>query len=110
MESISQSYQNINNPSRLTAAFSCLKLIQFILTNLLTIVRYSLNMTLLKRNNALLIGDREMAKSINTQENRDLILDTIESHGVNLSEFSEEQKVEIIKTYAAMLYSEGLVK
>lgn len=51
-----------------------------------------------------------MAKSINTQENRDLILDTIESHGVNLSEFSEEQKVEIIKTYAAMLYSEGLVK
>lgn len=51
-----------------------------------------------------------MANSINTQTNRAVILDTIEAHGVNLSEFNEEQKVEIIKAYAAFCYSEGLIK
>lgn len=51
-----------------------------------------------------------MANSINTQENRNTILNTIESHGIDLSEFTEEQKVEIIKTYAALCYSEGFIK
>ena len=45
--------------------------------------------------------------NLNTQANRDTILNRIEKDGVNLSEFNEAQKVEIIKTYAAVLLSEG---
>jgi hypothetical protein len=51
-----------------------------------------------------------MRNPINTQANRNAILDTIESHGINLAEFTEEQKVEIIKSYAALCYSDGLIK
>lgn len=51
-----------------------------------------------------------MANPINTQENRNIIQDKIKSHGINLSEFAEEQKIEIIKAYAALCYSDGLIK
>ena len=51
-----------------------------------------------------------MKSSINTQANRNLILDTIENYGIRLSDFNEEQKIEIIKAYAAMLYDDGLIK
>ena len=44
--------------------------------------------------------------NLNTQANRTAILNRIEKDGVNLSEFNESQKVEIIKTYAAVLLSE----
>lgn len=52
----------------------------------------------------------KMKSSINTQANRNLILDTIENYGIRLSDFNEEQKIEIIKAYAAMLYDDGLIK
>ena len=46
---------------------------------------------------------------LNTQANRATILDRIEKDGVNLSEFNKEQKVELIKTYAAVCLNEGLI-
>jgi hypothetical protein len=46
---------------------------------------------------------------LNTQANRNIILDRIEKDGVSLSDFTKEQKVGIIKTYAALCLSEGLI-
>ena len=47
--------------------------------------------------------------NLNTQANRTVILDRIEKDGVNLSEFNKEQKVELIKTYAAVCLNEGII-
>ena len=47
--------------------------------------------------------------ALNTQANRNIILDRIEKDGVSLKEFNKEQKVKIIKTYAAVCISEGLM-
>ena len=47
--------------------------------------------------------------NLNTQANRTTILDRIEKDGVNLSEFNKEQKIELIKTYAAVCLNEGLI-
>lgn len=42
-------------------------------------------------------------KTKNTQEIRNEILNKIRSDGVNLSEFSDSQQADIIKTYAAVV-------
>ena len=47
--------------------------------------------------------------NLNTQANRDMILNRIEKDGVSLSEFNKEQKIELIKTYAAVCLNEGLI-
>ena len=47
--------------------------------------------------------------NLNTQANRATILNRIEKDGVNLSEFNEAQKVDLIKTYAAVCLNEGLI-
>lgn len=46
---------------------------------------------------------------LNTQSNRAVILDRIEKDGVKLSEFSKDQKMEIIKIYSAVCLNEGLI-
>ena len=47
--------------------------------------------------------------NLNTQANRTTILNRIEKDGVNLSEFNEAQKIELIKTYSAVCLNEGLI-
>ena len=47
--------------------------------------------------------------NLNTQANRDTILSRIEKDGVSLSDFNKEQKIELIKTYAAVCLNEGLI-
>ncbi len=42
----------------------------------------------------------------NTKDFRGMVLDRIEADGVRLKEFTKDQKVKIIKTYAAVLFSE----
>ena len=44
-----------------------------------------------------------MSKIENTKELRAEILDKIEQDGVSLGEFSESQKIRIIKLYAALV-------
>jgi len=46
---------------------------------------------------------------MNTAANREIILNRIKKDGVKLGEFTKEQKVEIIKTYAAVCMVEGLI-
>tara|TARA_R110002124_G_scaffold116164_1_gene272448 strand:- start:1376 stop:1525 length:150 start_codon:yes stop_codon:yes gene_type:complete len=47
--------------------------------------------------------------NLNTQENRDTILNRIEKDEVKLSEFNKNQKIELIKTYTAVCLNEGLI-
>ena len=47
--------------------------------------------------------------NLNTQANRDTILNRIEKDGVKLSGFNKNQKIELIKTYAAVCLNEGLI-
>lgn len=46
---------------------------------------------------------------LNNKENREVILNRIEKDGVKLSEFGKAQKIEIIKTYAAVCLIENLI-
>ena len=50
---------------------------------------------------------RNIMTNLNTQANRDVILNRIEKDGVNLKEFSKDQKIKIIKTYAAVCLRDG---
>jgi hypothetical protein len=45
--------------------------------------------------------------NLNTKANRAAILNRIEKDGVSLKEFSKDQKIEIIKTYAAVCLRDG---
>ena len=47
--------------------------------------------------------------NLNTQANRTAILNRIEKDGVNLSEFNEDQKIQLIKVYAATCLNEGII-
>ena len=52
--------------------------------------------------------DNEMT-NLNTKANRNTILNRIEKDGVNLSEFNEDQKIQLIKVYAATCLNEGII-
>ena len=47
--------------------------------------------------------------NLNTQASRTAILNRIEKDGVNLSEFNKDQKIQLIKVYAATCLNEGLI-
>ena len=47
--------------------------------------------------------------NLNTQANRTAILDRIEKDGVRLSDFNKEQKIKIVKQYAVVCLSEGII-
>lgn len=53
--------------------------------------------------------NEKLMNNLNTKENRVTILNRIALDGVNLSEFSEDQSKEIIKTYAAVCINEELI-
>ena len=49
----------------------------------------------------------EIMINLNTKANRVAILNRMEKDGVSLKEFSKDQKIEIIKTYAAVCLRDG---
>tara|TARA_R110000850_G_scaffold149536_2_gene271923 strand:- start:965 stop:1132 length:168 start_codon:yes stop_codon:yes gene_type:complete len=55
------------------------------------------------------MNEKYQMTNLNTKANRTAILNRIEKDGVNLSEFNKDQKVELIKTYAAVCLNEGVI-
>ena len=55
------------------------------------------------------LNEKTKMTNLNTQANRTAILDRIEKDGVRLSSFNKEQKIKIVKQYAVVCLSEGLI-